>query len=146
VAAPGDAKVTLVDATLRALPAILQGQRPATEVMFPNSSMALVEGIYKGNAVADYFNEVLAETLISYIEARLREAPQAQLRIVEIGAGTGGTSKALFERLTPHAGHVAEYCYTDVSKAFLLHAQEHYRSQAPYLTTHLFNVESPLAE
>jgi acyl transferase domain-containing protein/acyl carrier protein len=139
------AQTLLVDAALRALPAILKGELAATTVLFPNSSMELVEGIYKHNRISDYFNAVLAERLLAYIEARRRQQPDVKLRLIEIGAGTGGTSALLFERLAPYAAHLAEYCYTDISKAFLLHAEHHYASKAPYLSTRLFNVEAPLA-
>ena len=63
------AHVMLVDRTLRALPDILTGKCRATEVIFPESSMALVEGIYQNNPVADFFNEVLADAVIAYIQA-----------------------------------------------------------------------------
>src|SRR5262249_6657974 len=49
-------RMTLVEACMKSLPHILSGQRAATEVMFPGSSMDLIEGIYKGNAVSDLFN------------------------------------------------------------------------------------------
>ncbi|WP_418116361.1 class I SAM-dependent methyltransferase [Variovorax sp. NFACC27] len=39
-----------------------------------------------------------------------------------------------------------EYCYTDLSKAFLLHAEQQYRAKAPYLKTQIFDVERSLAE
>ncbi|WP_418120938.1 class I SAM-dependent methyltransferase [Variovorax sp. NFACC29] len=39
-----------------------------------------------------------------------------------------------------------EYCYTDLSKAFLLHAEKQYRAKAPYLKTQIFDVERSLAE
>ena len=139
------ALVTLIEATLRALPDILTGKRPATDIMFPNSSMELVEGIYKNNPVADYFNDLLADTLIAYIEARLKQDPTAQLRIIEIGAGTGGTSATVFKKLKPYRNRIQEYCYTDISKAFLLHAEKEYGPDNPYLTCQIFNVEAPLA-
>ncbi|WP_316205882.1 methyltransferase, partial [Bradyrhizobium sp. SZCCHNS1012] len=135
------AYVTLVDITLRALPAILRGEQSATAIMFPNSSLALVEGIYKRTRLSDYFNEVLSEGLIAYVKGRLGQEPGTKLRMLEIGAGTGGTSSLMFECLASYSQHIEEYCYTDISRAFLLHAQEHYGSQVPYLTTRLFNVE-----
>ncbi|WP_245448623.1 SDR family NAD(P)-dependent oxidoreductase, partial [Bradyrhizobium nitroreducens] len=143
--ASGRAQLSLLDHTLRALAAILQGQRKATEVLFPNASMQLVEGIYKGNPVSDYFNEVLGDSLLAYVEQRLKQQPEAKLRLIEIGAGTGGTSARLLQRLQPYAGSIAEYRYTDISKAFLLHAEQHYGPQASYLKTGLFNVEQPLS-
>src|SRR5204862_6457356 len=38
-----------------------------------------------------------------------------------------------------------EYCYTDVSKAFLMHAEKHHRPQLPALTTAIFDVTKPVA-
>ncbi|GBF33017.1 malonyl CoA-acyl carrier protein transacylase [Desulfocucumis palustris] len=139
------AQVTLVEAMLRALPEILTGKVLATDIMFPGSTMELVEGIYKNNLVADYFNEVLADTLIVYIQERLKQGSSARIRILEIGAGTGGTSAVVFQKIKPFRDHIQEYCYTDISKAFLMYAEEKYGPQNPYLTYQIFNVEKPVA-
>lgn len=131
----------LLDTCLRALPQILRGQKAATEILFPNSSMDLVSGIYAGHPVADHFNEVLTRSLLTYVRARLEAEPAARLRLLEIGAGTGATSARLFEALAPYAQQVDEYCYSDISKAFLLYAEENYTERASYLRTQIFNVE-----
>src|SRR6266545_2488790 len=139
------AQVLLVETTLRSLPEILTGKRLATDIMFPNSSMALVEGVYKNNVVADYFNEVLADTVVTYVQERVKQDPAARMRILEIGAGTGGTSAMVLRKLKPHRDQIEEYCYTDISKAFLMHAEKQYAPDNPYLTCSIFNVEEPLA-
>ena len=139
-------QAALAEATMRALPEILMGKRPATDVIFPNSSMALVEGIYKNNDVADYFNKVLADTAAAYIGELLEIDPAARIRILEIGAGTGGTSSMVFKRLQPFRENIQEYCYTDISKAFLIHAEKTYGPENPYLTYRIFNVEDPASE
>jgi polyketide synthase PksM len=137
------AQVNFVDAALRALPTILMGKQLATDVLFPNSSMEFVEGIDRRNLVADYFNAVLADAVIEFIEARLKQDSTARIRILEIGAGTGGTSAGIFTRLMPYESAMAEYCYTDISKGFLMHADLTYAATTPYMTTRLFNVEQP---
>ncbi|WP_326950854.1 SDR family NAD(P)-dependent oxidoreductase [Amycolatopsis sp. NBC_01307] len=137
------AQTTLVDTALGALADILTGRRPATDVLFPASSMDLVEGVYKANPVADHFNEVLAETLVGYVRRRVADDPGAKLRVLEIGAGTGGTTETVFRHLKPWADHIETYCYTDISKAFLLHARREFGT--PFLDTRLFDVEAPLA-
>ncbi|WP_249713339.1 hypothetical protein, partial [Bacillus cereus] len=58
-------------------------------------------------------------------------------------AGTGGTTAMLFTKLNPFVKQIAEYCYTDVSKAFLMHAEQEYVPDVPYLTTALFTAEEP---
>ncbi|HWU88504.1 MAG TPA: SDR family NAD(P)-dependent oxidoreductase, partial [Kofleriaceae bacterium] len=138
-------QVQLLSGTLPALPDILSGKRPATDVLFQGASMKQVESIYQGNARADYFNAVVAEAVVAYLEDRRGSASRpAPIRILEIGAGTGGTSAAVFERLRAYRDLVGEYCYTDLSKAFLLHAESQYGANNPYLTCKLFDVERAL--
>ncbi|MFL0800592.1 MAG: SDR family NAD(P)-dependent oxidoreductase [Agarilytica sp.] len=144
VTATLQSQVGLVDATLKSLPDILLGRTPATNVIFPDASVALVEGVYKNNHLSDYFNDVLADNLIVGIDELLYQEPQRKIKILEIGAGTGGTSALLFKRLEAYKSTIAEYAYTDISKAFLMHAEEHYRESAPYLKTKLFDVTKPL--
>ena len=137
------AQVQLLDACLRALPAVLGGRTRATAVMFPEASMARVEGIYKHNAVSDYFNDVLTQAVLARVRAG-RESAAAPVRILEIGAGTGGTSARVFEGLDGLGIEVGEYLYTDVSRAFLLHGQEAYGAGRPYLTYRLLDIEKDL--
>jgi acyl transferase domain-containing protein/acyl carrier protein/NADP-dependent 3-hydroxy acid dehydrogenase YdfG/1,4-dihydroxy-2-naphthoyl-CoA synthase len=135
------AQMALAETTLRALPDILSGRRPATAVMFPDGAMGLVEAVYKDNPVAARFSRTLAQAAAAF----LRGSPRPSLRILEIGAGTGGTSEPVFEALVPYQDRVAEYRYTDLSRAFLIHAERRYGPQWPQLATALFNVEKPLA-
>ncbi|HWU90309.1 MAG TPA: SDR family NAD(P)-dependent oxidoreductase [Kofleriaceae bacterium] len=138
------AQAKLVEVALRALPQVLTGKRLATDVLFPSSSMELVEGVYKHNVSADYFNNVLADSLEALLLERIAQGADARIRILEIGAGTGGTSEGVLRRLNLYGRAIVEYCFTDVSKAFLLHAQKEYAPASPYLVTHIFNVEQPL--
>jgi polyketide synthase PksN len=141
---PGlQAQIRLLEVCVKALPGILTGKQFATDVMFPHSSMQLVEGIYRNNATADYFNEALGERLSAYVEQMLRLDKLHKVRILEIGAGTGGTTAKLIPLLQRFP--IEEYCYTDVSKAFLIHAEEHYRPKFPALMTAPFDVSKPLA-
>ncbi|MBL8215823.1 MAG: SDR family NAD(P)-dependent oxidoreductase, partial [Bryobacterales bacterium] len=131
------ARWDLVETCVRALPDILAGKRTATDVMFPESSLSLVEPLYKGNAVADLFNGMLGDALLQLLQQR----GAVGLRILEVGAGTGGTTAGLLSRLQGQG--IAEYLYTDVSKAFLLHAGQVFAPEHPYLKTALFDAELP---
>ncbi|WP_206606440.1 beta-ketoacyl synthase N-terminal-like domain-containing protein [Steroidobacter cummioxidans] len=139
------AHLALLKACLQALPEILSGTRRAADVMFPDSSLHLVSGVYAGNAVSDYYNNVLAQSLCACIRQRRQAEPSSKIRILEIGAGTGGTTKVLLPMLRELDGGIEEYCYTDLSKAFLIHAEEHYRPDFPALRTALFDASKPLA-
>jgi len=140
------AAIALLDTMLRALPEIVRGRRRATDYMFPQSSLRLIEGIYRGNPVADFFNEVLAAALAEYVDARLLHDPSTRIRILEIGAGTGATSAAAFKMLDSRRSAVHEYCYTDVSNSFLWRAQEEFARDRPYLRCTHLDVETPLAD
>ncbi len=61
------AQVQLLDAMLEALPDILTGRRLATDVMFPGGSFGLVEGIYRRNSIADYFNRAVADAVAARV-------------------------------------------------------------------------------
>src|SRR5262249_15149403 len=137
------ASLDLLETTIRALPDILAGRQRAANVIFPNSSMKLVEGVYKHNRVADYFNELLSAAVVAYVEGRICKDPKAAIRILEIGAGTGGSSARVFDKVRPLAAHIQEYWYTDVSKAFLIHGEREYISKNPYLKFKLLDVENP---
>ena len=141
-----DPHVLLLEACLNGLPDILTGKRSATDIMFPNSSMQLVEGIYKNNVIADFFNEALASMVAKYIQERVQKDPSTKIRILEIGAGTGGTTTILLSILQPYRSQIEEYSYTDLSKSFLFHAQKHYVPQLPTMRTHIFDVEKPIAD
>ena len=137
------AYLALIEACLRKLPEILTDAVPATDVMFPESSMHMVEGIYKHNTVADYFNQVLSDNLKSAFSAKIARGERS-LRLLEIGAGTGGTTAALLPMLREFGDAIVEYCYTDLSKAFLLHADETYKPHFPAINTAIFDVSRPL--
>ncbi|WP_370589417.1 SDR family NAD(P)-dependent oxidoreductase [Thermoactinomyces sp. CICC 10522] len=137
--------LSLAEAVLRELPAILTGKKAATEILFPDSSMERVEGIYKQNAVADYYNEKLAAMVAAYLEQRKLREPGVTVRILEIGAGTGGASSAVLKKLKPFREQIKEYCYTDISRAFLLFAEKEFGSRNPNLTCKLFDVTEPVA-
>ncbi|MEU0843707.1 SDR family NAD(P)-dependent oxidoreductase [Streptomyces sp. NPDC005962] len=139
------AELRLVDATLGALPDILTGRTRPTDIMFPRGSLELVEGCYKNNRVADTFNRAMADAAVGVVSERLRLDPDARLRVLEIGAGTGGTSVGLFAALRPYQDHIETYTYTDLSKAFLNHAQSEYGPEVPYLDTTRLDAEQPLA-
>ena len=61
--------------------------------------------------------------------------PNTRLKILEIGAGSGGTTGAVLRNLQPWAEGIQEYCFTDISRAFLLRAQESFAPKYPFLTT-----------
>ncbi|GHE72918.1 hypothetical protein GCM10018785_46370 [Streptomyces longispororuber] len=133
----------LVETALRAFPDILSGRRPATEVLFPGGSLELVQNAYETNPASAFFNQVLAADLMARLRRRPLRADGA--RILEIGAGTGATSAVVLEALRSARLDVREYCYTDISRAFLNHAERSFGAENPSLTCAILDIERPVA-
>jgi len=129
---------------VRAYPGILRGEVPATDIMFPNSSTQLVEGLYKNNKAADHYNRLVSRNVYSYVVARVGRQEQAEkIRILEVGAGTGGTSAGVLEALKEY-GEKVEYVYTDISKAFTLHGQKEYGAGYPFVEFKMLDIEKEI--
>ena len=116
--------------------------------MFPKSSLALVEGVYKNNAVAAFFNGVMAEVVGQYVDerrsGRTRDAGGMNLRLLELGAGTGGSSQGILQKLDEYRHDVEEYRYSDVSKMFILHGEQAYGGGREYLKYAVVDIETGL--
>ncbi len=140
------AQLDLVDRMLQSLEDILSGRRWAVEVLFPRGSIGSMEQAYHNSPQVDYFNEVLGDALIAYLQRLTRSDASADVRILEIGAGTGTSTAPVLARLMPHREHIREYVYTDISPTFLRHGTKKYSEHCPFLTFKLFDVERPPRE
>ncbi|MGW6204918.1 beta-ketoacyl synthase N-terminal-like domain-containing protein [Streptomyces sp. NPDC055089] len=136
----------LVETTLRAFPDILSGRRPATEVIFPGGSLELVQNAYATNPASAFFNQVLADDLVVRLRRRARARTAAAPRILEIGAGTGATSAVVLDALRSARLDVREYCYTDISRVFLNHAERSFGAENPWLACGILDIERPVAD
>lgn len=126
-------------------PEILTGQLPATDIMFPDGSARLVENVYKNNPLSDYINELVVETVYILVKGLLNSSAK-KIKILEIGAGTGGTSAIVLNRLQEFSTQI-EYTYTDISTRFLQYGREHYGTLYPFVEFKLLNIEdNPLKQ
>ena len=135
--------VALVDTCMDNLPGILKAEKRSTDILFPNGSLSLVEGIYERNAIATHFNEVLAQTVVACLEERWHADEATPIRILEIGAGTGATTAVVLRYLEPFSSLISEYRYTDISQAFLVDAEKHFVPKYPFLCPQLFDINQP---
>ncbi|MFE7390176.1 SDR family NAD(P)-dependent oxidoreductase [Streptomyces sp. NPDC057582] len=110
--------VKLLRTCADALTDVLTGSRAHLEVLFPHGSLSLVEDVYRGQPIADHVNGLLAARVA---DAVLTGAARP-VRVLEIGAGTGGSSAAVLAACAA-TGQDYAYCYTDISPAFLRHGE-----------------------
>ncbi len=104
----------------------LRGTVDANDVLLPGGSAHLVEPIYRGNRVVDHFQSIVAEAAVAAVQARLAVLPAGEtLQVLEVGAGTGGTTAFVLRALAPHADRI-RYVFTDVGKFFLDQARQRF--------------------
>jgi len=135
------ARLPILNAALLALPDILSGAVSGTDVLFPDGKTDLIEGLYHGNALADTFNHWTAQAVIG--EAKTLSSAGQKIKILEIGAGTGGTTQQVIQSLqdTQQLPQVSEYAYTDVSSAFFTTAQINFGAHVPTMRFKTLNIE-----
>ncbi|MFI6692101.1 SDR family NAD(P)-dependent oxidoreductase [Streptomyces sp. NPDC050433] len=108
----------LVTVCLPRLPDILAGRADALEVFFSPDHPDLLLHIYDGNTVADHHNEIVARLVAARVRNLRESRPDEPVRLLEIGGGTGGTTRRLLEAVAEYGPGVS-YQFTDVSPAFL---------------------------
>lgn len=146
-----EAEISLIWECGSHLPAILTGKLSATEVIFPNLSMAMVEAVYSRGPVAVYANHCLAHAVASALASFSGGLAQATtIRIVELGAGTGGTTRPVLDKIAasfPQASARLEYIYTDVSPAFLEHGRRAFADDHDFVRFELLDIgQEPAAQ
>ncbi|BCB74913.1 hypothetical protein Pflav_013230 [Phytohabitans flavus] len=124
------ARLELVEACLGRLPEVLRGTVSATEVLFPGGSTELLGRVYRGERLAGYCNHIVAEQVAEAV----RQHPAAEVRVLEIGGGTGSTTEVVLDALRA-TGTRVRYTFTDVSDAFLRQAQRTFANGGPVPVT-----------
>ncbi|MET9423790.1 amino acid adenylation domain-containing protein [Streptomyces sp. NPDC006540] len=125
--------LTLLDRALESYGPVLRGDVPATAVLFPGGDLGPVSAVYSGNQLFDPVNTAAAHALAD----AAAQVPDAA-RILEIGAGVGGTTAAALDALDARGVTRFEYVYTDLSPAFLQHGRRRFGDR---ITPRLLDIE-----
>ncbi len=118
-----------------ALGDVLTGKVSALETLFPAGSFELAEALYQESPEARYNNAIVANTVRA---ACKRWGKKRNVRILEIGAGTGGTTSAVAPLLPQNE---TEYWFTDVSELFLRRARKKF-GQFPFIRYRRFDLDA----
>ncbi len=103
---------------------VLRGAQDPLPLLFPGGSVEVLEQLYQHSPLTQAMNRLAAQALHTLSAALPQER---KLRVLEIGAGTGGTSAFVLPHLP---GERTDYVFTDVSPLFLHKAQEKFREFA----------------
>jgi len=101
---------------------MLQDKISPLELFFPQGNWDRALGLYESNPLSEYYNSILSSALINYID---NNQEKDLVRILEVGAGTGGTSAAILTEIKDK--HVS-YTFTDLTTFFTEHAKQRFSS------------------
>ena len=112
------AELTLLGRCGESLAKILTGHSDSLELLFPGGSFEEAEHLYEASPFAQTFNSMVEQAIRL---ALTKLADGETVRVLEIGAGTGGTSAYVLPLLPPGQ---TRYVFTDVSNLFLYKARQ----------------------
>ncbi len=107
------AEITLVQRCGAQLGDVLTGKCDPVQLLFPDGDFSTTSHIYQDSIVAKIWNQLVQKT----VKLAIAQLPQYRgVRVLEIGAGTGGTTANLLPVFNPTQ---TQYVYSDVGAAFL---------------------------
>ncbi|MGC4746935.1 SDR family NAD(P)-dependent oxidoreductase [Micromonospora sp. DT201] len=109
----------LLDAVWPRYRDLLDGRVTPQEVLFPGGRDDLVAPVYAGDPVADHANTLVGWDVARFV-ASLAQHADRPVTVLEIGAGTGATTRRVLDVLDARV----EYHYTDVSAAFVRQGEQ----------------------
>jgi acyl transferase domain-containing protein/acyl-CoA synthetase (AMP-forming)/AMP-acid ligase II/acyl carrier protein/SAM-dependent methyltransferase len=131
---PAALELTLLERCGSKLAEVLRGNCDPLQLLFPDGGITTVGQLYEESPGAQVMNTLLQKTVVSVLEDW---SSGREVRILEIGAGTGGTTSALLPHLPAQQ---TEYVFTDVSPLFTTKAQEKFRGY-PFVRYRLLDIE-----
>lgn len=135
-----EAELTLLGRCAADLAGVLRGERDPLGLVFPEGDLSTAVRLYEDSPTFGAMNRMVAQAL----SAMLADRPGGRkLRILEIGAGTGGTTAAVLPHLTAEQ---AEYIFTDVSAHFLAKGRQRFAA-CPFIRYQRLDIaKDPLAQ
>ncbi len=119
---------------------VLQGKLDPLQLLLPDGDFTTLAGVYRESAM-----QIVMNTLIQKMLSRVCQNPVTTevCRILEIGAGTGGTTDSLLSHLSIDR---TEYVFTDVSPVFTALAERKF-TDYPFVRYRVLNIEqNPLKQ
>ena len=132
----GAAELGLLARTGPLLASCLRGQTDPLSLLFAGGSLDAADELYRRSPPALVTNGLARDAVRCVVEAC--QAP-GRIRVLEIGAGTGGTSSFVLPELPADR---TEYFYTDLSPLFLARAQERVSPAFPFVKYRPLDIEA----
>ncbi len=113
---------------------LLKGEIDPLQLFFPEGSWETAESLYRFNPISMYCNRIAAGILKVVAGIHLQ---QKQIRILEVGAGTGGTTASILPVLPPER---TVYTYTDISTFFINEAKDRFKDY-PFIRYGILDID-----
>ncbi|AOY80184.1 type I polyketide synthase [Moorena producens JHB] len=116
-----NAELTMLERCGSQLRAVLQGTIDPLQVLFPEGDFTIATQLYEQSPEAQFTNTLVQRAIATALE---NLPPSRGVRLLEIGAGTGGTTSYILPHLNPEQ---TEYIFTDIGTSFTSKAQERFQ-------------------
>lgn len=116
---------------------VLRGGDALELLLFPPTGVR-AEDLYSKTAMARFFGESVRDAVVHSVNLSASTHTRP-LRILEIGAGTGGTTKYMVPALS--SDKVAEYCFTDMSNYFCVEGHKLFNKWDNMMRYKVLNIE-----
>lgn len=127
----------LLQTTGRLLGPCLQGTENPTSLIFADASArALLSDVYASAPMFKSGSVLLARYLDTLLGSLPRDRP---VHILELGAGTGGTTRFLLDALAPRGFHIT-YTFTDLSSSLVVAAKKKFKDM-PFMRYQVMDIE-----
>ncbi|MEU6272942.1 amino acid adenylation domain-containing protein [Streptomyces populi] len=121
------------------LPELMRDERDPLRMLFPEGDLSIHEAAYMEGFLSRYLNRLATSTVLGVARRNTSGRP---LRVLEVGAGVGGTSVDTIPALD---GENVRYTFSDVSQFFLNKAGERF-AEHPWVDYALFDFNEPYRE
>lgn len=119
----------------RHLSGVLSGRSDPLELLFPGGSMTNAGALYSDSV----FSRQANQRALTAVRAAIQDLPENRtLRILEIGAGTGGLTTHILPLLPPDR---TRYVFTDIGSLFLSQAEEKFNDRT-FLEYRILDIEN----
>ena len=129
------ATITLLHRCASGLSGVLQGTQDPVQLVFPDGDLTTATQLYEESPGARVMNTLVQKVITEAIELL---PPSRGLRVLEIGAGTGGTTSYVLPHLTPSR---TEYTFTDIGVLFITKAQDKFKEYS-FLSYQTLDIET----
>ena len=133
------AELTLLKRCGEQLAQVLQGKTDPVQLIFPEGNLTTATELYQKSPGATISN-TLVQLVIKIALKNL--SSYRGVRILEIGAGTGGTTSYLLPHLNPNQ---TEYTFTDIGTLFTTKAQEKF-AEYPFVKYQVLDIEKDITK